>query len=110
MYHAISVRLPEQDSFDIEGHAYNVSDGGIQFELDDPIQPGTDIAMMIHLPRGFDTGPGRAVFVMGRVVWISDVEEPGPIRMAMSFNLFPRQGDQKRLHRYLNRTNLRIAA
>lgn len=110
MYHAITVRLPEQEQFTLDGHAYNISEGGIQFELDEPIAPGTEIAMMFHLPVGFDIGPGRCIYVMGTVVWISDADEPGPVIMAMSFNLFPRVGDRQRMNDYMGQARLQMAA
>ena len=110
MYHAVTVRLPDQVDFTLDGHVYNISEGGIQFELDDPIAPGTDVSMMFHLPAGFDIGPGRGIFIMGKVIWLSDVEEPGPVRMAMSFNLFPREGDSERLNNYIGQARLQMAA
>ena len=99
MYTPVSVRLLDSETFDLEGHAYDISEGGIRFELDRPIAPGTHIAMQIALPAGLgsaQSGPGRSVFVLGNVVWIDD-EEPGPVRMALAITRFARAGDRERL-------------
>jgi len=110
MHHAISIRPYESERFMHDGHAYDVSEGGLCFELDDAIKPGTDVGVMIHLPAGFDAGPGRAIFATGRVIWRSDMEEPGPVRMGLMFHGFSRAGDEKRLRRFLNQGIYRIAA
>jgi hypothetical protein len=99
-YTEVAVRLLDSEHFTLEGHAYNISEGGVQFELDRPIAPGTPVAMRITLPRGRreagDNGPGRAVFVLGNVVWL-DESEPGPARMALVVTRFARAGDRERL-------------
>ena len=110
MHHAISVRPFTEDHFVYNGHAYDISEGGICFELDDPIEPGEMVGLMVHLPIGFDRGPGRAVFATGRVVWLSDVTEPGPVRMGVVFHDFTRAGDQDRLRRFLHQGIQRSAA
>lgn len=101
MYTPINARLLENQEFTLEGHAYNISEGGVQFELDQPVAPGTPVALQITLPQGAaeaDLGPGRSVFVFANVVWIDD-EEPGPVRMAAVFTRFARLGDRDRLLR-----------
>jgi hypothetical protein len=93
------VRLLDSEQFTLEGHAYDISEGGIRFELDHPIAPGTPIAMQITLPISqaeSDIGPGRSVFVMGNVVWIDD-SEPGPVQMALVVTRYARLGDRERL-------------
>jgi hypothetical protein len=111
-YTPVQVRLLENEKFTLEGHAYDLSEGGCQFELDHPIAPGTPIAMQIELPTQFgevETGPGRAVFVLGNVVWLDD-SEPGPVRMAVAFTRFARAGDRERLEARLSRALSRRAA
>lgn len=111
-YTPIQVRLLENEKFTLEGHAYDLSEGGCQFELDRAIAPGTPIAMQIELPAsvtGHDLGPGRAVFVMGNVVWLDD-SEPGPARMAIAFTRFARAGDRERLIARLSTALSRRAA
>lgn len=101
MYTTIAVRTLDQDEFRLQGHSYDVSEGGIRFELDRGIERGTEVAMMINLPtmnEGSDAfGPEAAVFVFATVVWIEDENEPGPIKMAAVFNRWARRGDRERL-------------
>lgn len=99
MYTPIAVRFLDSEQFAYEGHAYDISEGGLRFELDRGIEAGTKIAMMINLPtmNTDATGPGRAVFVFANVVWIEDEDEPGPVKMAAVFSHFARLGDRERL-------------
>ncbi|MEO1278575.1 MAG: PilZ domain-containing protein [Planctomycetota bacterium] len=120
MYSPIAVRTLDRDEFEFEGHAYDISEGGMQFELDRPFEPGTRLAVRIELPGpmafgrsphagpGRDTGPGRAIFVFATVVWIQD-EEFGPARMAAVFNMFCRAGDKQRLKQALAQTMAQAA-
>jgi len=103
MYTRVALRRLVEDTFTREGHIHNASEGGLMFELDDPIEPGTPVAVQIHLPGLHnDIGPGRAVFALGTIVWVADdLEEPGPVRMAVSFTRFARAGDRDRLVRQL---------
>lgn len=112
MYTPIAARTLDSDSFDIEGAAYDISEGGIRFELDRPIKPGTRIAMLITLPSlsESDLGPGRSVHIFANVVWIEDEEEPGPYKMAAVFTEFARAGDRDRLLRHFATGRYRAAA
>ncbi len=112
MYTPISVRLLDDDRFSLEGHAYDISEGGCQFELDRALEPGSSVAMQITLPvdrRTDDIGPGRSVFVFGNIIWLND-EESGPVRMAIAFTRFARAGDRERLLRQMGNGLLRRAA
>jgi hypothetical protein len=113
MYTPVSVRLLDDDSFALEGHAYDVSEGGCQFDLDRAIEPGTPVAMQITLPIGLgprDIGPGRSVFVFGNIIWLDDDDCAGPVRMAIAFTRFARAGDCDRLVRQITSGILRRAA
>ena len=111
MYTPICVRLLDDTRFTLDGHAYDISENGIQFELDRPIAPGTPVAVQIMLAPGADQGPGRSVFVLANVVWLTDdPEEPGPSRMAAVFTSFARLGDKERLIRQLVRSRFARAA
>lgn len=111
MYTPICVRLLDDTNTTFDGHAYDVSEGGIQFELDRQIPPGTPVAVQIMLPPGADLGPGRSVFVIANVVWLAqDPDEPGPSRMAAVFSSFARLGDRERLIRQLVRSRFARAA
>ncbi len=100
-YTQTRVRLLSEDSFTRVGHAYDISEGGIRFEMDVPIEPGTPVAMEIMLPERAGSmmtidGPGRAVYLLGNIVWC-DVDEPGPAQMALVVTRFARAGDRDRL-------------
>lgn len=100
MYTMISLRTMDEEVFTRHGHAYDLSEGGARFEMDVPIEPGTAVAVQIQLPQAAiaagDIGPGRAVFVVGNIVWC-DISEPGPAKMAIAFTRFVREGDRDRL-------------
>lgn len=101
MYTAITVRTLDQDRDSLEGHTYDISEGGVHFELDHPIEPGTPVAVEIFLPASVltdDPEAGRIVFAFGNIVWADD-SEPGPVRLAAAFTRFARDGDRERLVR-----------
>lgn len=112
MYAPLAVRLLDADTFTIEGHAYDISVGGIRFELDRPIEPGTQVAMQITLPPTDlgDIGPGRSVFVFANIVWLEDEDQVPPVRMAAVFAYFARAGDQERLLKQFATGRYRMAA
>ena len=112
MYTPVAVRTLDKEVFDIEGHAYDISEGGIRFELDRAVPPGTKIAMQITLPNldSREIGPGRSIFVFANVIWIEDEDEPGPVRTAAVFTHFARAGDRERLLRQFASGRFRAAA
>ncbi len=104
MYAPVAVRLVEDEQFTHSGHAYDISEGGLRFELDRAMPPGTQVALQVTLPGEPETddGPGRSVFAFANIVWLQDEEdEPGPVRMAAVFSKFAREGDRERLVRQL---------
>ncbi|MFZ4576220.1 MAG: PilZ domain-containing protein [Phycisphaerales bacterium] len=112
MYTPVSVRLLENECFSLEGHAYDISEGGCRFELDRGIEAGTQVAMQITMATGLasdDIGPGRSIFVFGNIIWLDD-EESGPVRMAIAFTRFARAGDRDRLLRQMSAGVLRRRA
>jgi hypothetical protein len=113
-YTSVAVRAQDRDEFEYTGHAYDISEGGVQFELDRAIEPGTPVAVRLDLPPNLlaeagDVGPGRSVFLMGNVVWLDD-SEPGPARMAMAVTRFARAGDRERLIKAFASKRLQRAA
>lgn len=102
MYTPVTVRRLDNSAMCLEGHAYNLSRGGIQFELDLPIEPGTPVAVQIELPAANRAearvgGDGeRTISAFGNVVWL-DESEPGPARMAVAISRFACPTDQDRL-------------
>lgn len=110
-YTSAAVRIhPDEQTFMLEGHVYDISEGGIRFELDRPIEPGSTVSMRIDLPMNTgDTGPGRSVFVTGNIVWC-DVEEPGASKMALAITRFDREGDKGRMIRAMTSKRFMRAA
>ncbi|MGP1271939.1 MAG: PilZ domain-containing protein [Phycisphaerales bacterium] len=104
MYHGVQVRLLDEPWTDRQGHCWDISEGGVSFELDEPIAPGTPVVLQIELPPDetgapVRVGPGRSVFVFANVVWLTDDDGIGPARMAAVFTRFAREGDETRLIR-----------
>lgn len=114
MYTAVAVDDSAHPGTVLEGHAYDISEGGIRFELDRAIEPGTAVTLRIALPawlagggRGSEPAP---VEVLANVVWIDDDGVPGPVRMAAAFTSFSDAADRDRLFGALATGSLRRAA
>jgi hypothetical protein len=104
MYAPVAIRLISEEHFGAQGHAYDISEGGLRFELDRAIEPGTQVAVQVTLPGTGDVeddSPARSVFAFANIVWLEDEDEPGPVRMAAVFSRFAREGDRERLQRQL---------
>lgn len=102
-YTPVEVRVHPEERFGLSGHIYDISEGGVCFELDFAVPAGAVVSLKIDLPThllesGADIGPGRAVFATGNVVWC-DTDEPGPARMAVAITRYDRAGDRERLIR-----------
>jgi len=102
MYTSVGVTLVPDGAEELDGHAYDVSRGGVCLELDEAIAPGSPVRVRVELPRAGSIGlhGKRALHAFGRVVWLSE-EEPGPVRMAVVFTDFQTLGDECRLDAYL---------
>src|SRR5579862_6810494 len=97
MYTPVAVKLLADDSYEFEGHAYDISEGGMRFELDRPIEAGTPVAIRVMLP-GPRPQAERSVCVYANVIWVeNDADEPGPVRMAAAFTKFAHALDKERL-------------
>ncbi len=90
------------------GHAYDISQGGMRFELDDALEPGSTVQIRIDLPGGND----RTVLADVNILWVEeeDVELEGPVRMAGSFAGFSNEEDATRLKKMLRRGRYHLAA
>lgn len=98
MYTAVTAQERADGAIAFEGHAYDISEGGIRFELDEAIMPGTPILLHITLPGLAPADEDRRVSVHANVIWIDeDLDEPGPVRMAAAFTRFAKPGDRERL-------------
>ncbi len=114
MYTGVEVRPMNSDKFQWQGHAYDISEGGMRFEVDEPIDPGTEIAVRIELPgaQNLAISERRPVYALADVVWVEqdDVEARGPVRMACNFKRFIVPGDRQRLRDRLESGRFSAAA
>ncbi len=102
MYTRVLVRPEGERMFTLEGHAYDISMGGLRFELDQEIPTGSPIGIMLELPEPGDPHGVRLVAATGTVVWIDDDDIPGPVRMAAVFHAFETADDEQRLNQTLS--------
>lgn len=118
MYSPVWVRELDTERFVMSGHAYDLSRGGMRFELSDPIAPGTRVAVKIGLGEGWGTGSGRdvslprAAHAMATVIWVEedDLEWAGPVRMACAFRNFCGPRDEELLFGLLDSGRYALAA
>lgn len=112
-YSHLTVRpLADGEEAVVEGHAYDISRGGVRFELDRAFPAGTPVAMRIDLPHTQTerSTARRSVFVFANVIWLEDEDEPGPVRMAAAFTRFAREGDEALLMERLGAGRYSLAA
>jgi hypothetical protein len=96
MYTAVHVRRLNGPG-EWDGHVYDISEAGLRFEVDRPLEPGTPVSMRIALP-GVGPERERTVFALATVIWADDAEdEPGPVRMAAAFTRLGSHEDRERL-------------
>jgi hypothetical protein len=112
MYTPLAMGPSSDGPFDNEGHAYDISEGGVRFEAERPVKPGISVQMRITLPNlnEHDLESNRTVLVTANVVWLEDEDEPGPYKMAAVFTHFARAGDRERLLRQFASGRYRAAA
>ena len=101
-----------EGAFANEGHAYDISEGGVRFEAEHPIPPGSSVQMRITLPNlsTHDLESNRTILVTANVVWLEDEDQPGPYKMAATFHSFVRLADRDRLLRHFATGRYRAAA
>ena len=107
MYSLLRARPAGEDQYRWTGHIYDVSLGGMRFELDCALEPGTVIEV-----RGVLPGRSHVTFsAAGTVVrYHDDHPDLGPARMGMIFQRFSSDSDQTRLTEYLGSHGLKLAA
>ncbi len=114
MYTPISVKLPGPYQVVLEGHAYNISEGGCRFEVDELIEPGTTVTITLQLPVPSDESLidrySAPIVVEGNVVWVDEDEGVPPYRMATTFGPFDTKADRELLLWHLGSGRLRLAA
>lgn len=113
MYTPITVK-PRMGGAVQEGHAYDLSESGLQFELDSALRPGTPVLIEVTLParewpESDTAAKDRTIAAIGNIVW-ADESEPGPVRMAMTVTRFASEADRERLMDQLSSGRLARAA
>ncbi len=82
----------------LEGHAYDISLGGVRYELDLALPEGTCVEVEIQLP-----GASNPIRGSGQVVRVYDeADDPGPRRQAMRLDRFFSEIDRQRLARLID--------
>lgn len=109
-YAPMSITRAVDDAPISDGHVYDVSEGGLRFEADEPIAPGTAVDLRITLPTLSGQGDPGAIRVRANVVWIEDLDDPAPYRMAAVITAFATPADRDRLLTELRRGLYRAAA
>ena len=98
-YASLSVTTGEET---YDGHIYDISMGGIRFELDDAMDAGTPVEVHMQLPVGdVNASP---IHAKGKVVRFHDPDEVGPIRMGLAFTKLPSASDRRALAGFLSRS------
>lgn len=92
-YVPVEVRIPGRRGR-LEGHAYDISQGGLRFEIDEPLPPGTRVTIELKLPK---SRRGDRIRAIADVVWVGDVEDPAPYKMAARFAEFINERDASTL-------------
>jgi len=83
-----------------DGHLYDISMGGIRFELDEAVPAGSVVDVHLYLPTG--RHGVTTIEARGQVVRYHDPEEVGPIRMGLAFTGMLTAGDAEALSSYLH--------
>ena len=99
MYTLVRVRPAGEEKYTWSGFIYDISEGGMRFEIDDAIEPGTKIEVRAMLP-----GATHVTFeASGTVVRIHDDDDNyfGPTRMGLIFDEFKTENDHMRLNQYI---------
>lgn len=106
MYTLIRLRRKGETRFNQTGYIYDISQTGMRFELDEPIEPGTQVEFRALLP-GSQTTTFSATGTMVRMH--DDINEPGPMRMAVEFDRFKTTIDRQKLSEYLEQRAPRLS-
>ncbi len=99
----------------LSGHAYDVSEAGIRFELDEELPAGTSIRLRLSLPTGDARIENASELIceieaQANVVWQDRDDVDGPVFLAAAFTGFANAGDRERLVRRVLEGRFRRAA
>jgi hypothetical protein len=112
MYSRVVVQPLDAPQRLLEGHAYDISEGGVRFELDEALEAGTRIAIRIDVPQTWSerSTQRRTIFAFANLVWVEDPDAIGPASMAAVFTQFSRSDDEALLRRRLYSGRYAMAA
>lgn len=112
MYSHVVVRRVDAPDHTIEGHAYDISGGGVRFELDEAISPGLRVLIRIDLPQTATerSTERRSIYAFANIVWLEDDDPFGPCQMAAVFTEFARPSDEAMLQSRLCSGRYSVAA
>jgi c-di-GMP-binding flagellar brake protein YcgR len=107
-YSVVQVRRAGRSQYDLTGHVYDLSLGGMRFELDKALGEGEAVDVRVTLP-GEPAGRFEARGVMVR--YHDDPGEAGPVRMGLAFDELATEADRHVLARFMGNgtDNLRPA-
>ena len=107
MYTLVRVRMANDTQYRWTGHIHDVSLGGMLFELDQTLKPGTVLEV-----RGLLPGHKQLTFhARGPIIRVHfDDQAFGTRRVAMSFDAFSREQDRTDFADYLQGCGLVSAA
>ena len=98
MYTVVRVRPRDSQRYRWTGFAYDISNSGMRFELDESLPLGTELDVRVMLPGSAPT----TFHASGQVVRLhDDPDEPGPVRMGLHFDDFRQPSDRDRLIGYV---------
>jgi len=107
MYTVVRVRPKGEKRYRWTGFAYDISNTGMRFELDEAVSPGANLEVRVMLPGS----PPSTFHATGRVIRLhDDPDDPGPVRMALHFETFRLAADRKHLAGYIAQDHPPLAA
>lgn len=99
MYSLVRVKPKGAKRYPWTGYVYDVSLGGMRFELDDKLEPGTEVEVRAMIP--FDRQ--MTINATGTVVRMhDDSDEVGPVRMGLNFTEFKTDNDRRKVDDFVN--------
>ena len=107
MYTLARVKPRGDERYRWTGYIYDISASGMRIELDDAVDLGAEVEVRAMLPGANHT----SIHVSGHIVRMhDDADEPGPMRMGLTFDRFHHPNDRKRLNDYLRNQGFAQAA
>jgi len=112
MYSEIAVdRVLEGRMRRVEGHVYDVSEGGLRVELDERLDVGEHVNVSFVLPGQSRDDADAAIHAACQVVWVNDdLDDPAAARHALRVTAYQGERSRQRLLHCLSSGSFRRAA